>query len=278
MPKFFNIGEPQCPPLPKLMYEIYEKVDGSLGIFWFDYKLGSWRCTTRGSFDNDFTRFALDWWNEYVDHKMVPKRFTIMAEICFKDDPMARAAHHDEGLYMVAIRDNYSGHDIRPSGTKSWGLLRAGDMGSLTIGEIQKRRDTEEGTEGWVVRYSNGLRVKVKTLWYLRIFKALNSLNVRTISGLVTESKENWLYEIPDDLREEAAEIWNDFESEYRKRLRVVYAAYAKLAILPTRKEFAIAAKETYPGIVHWLFQLLDSNDIEEGFMADLVKRWGIKG
>ena len=33
MPKFFNIGEPQCPSLPDEPYTVWEKIDGSLGVF-----------------------------------------------------------------------------------------------------------------------------------------------------------------------------------------------------------------------------------------------------
>ena len=37
LPKFFNIGELAADTLPKLPFDIYEKVDGSLGIlYWLD--------------------------------------------------------------------------------------------------------------------------------------------------------------------------------------------------------------------------------------------------
>src|SRR5438552_12456010 len=34
MNKFFNVGEPDCPALPNLAFKAYDKIDGSLGI-WF---------------------------------------------------------------------------------------------------------------------------------------------------------------------------------------------------------------------------------------------------
>lgn len=53
LPKFFNVGEhesgrPYAPALPDEPFEVYDKVDGSLGIL-FHYA-GKWRAASRGSF------------------------------------------------------------------------------------------------------------------------------------------------------------------------------------------------------------------------------------
>ena len=55
-PKFFNYEEhiaeeSKLPPIPNENFEVYEKMDGSLGIV-FNYD-GEWYMATRGSFQSD---------------------------------------------------------------------------------------------------------------------------------------------------------------------------------------------------------------------------------
>src|ERR1700733_5119468 len=54
-PKFFNAGE-RNGSTPALPFEVFEKVDGSLGILhYFD---GSWRASTKGAFDSPQARWV----------------------------------------------------------------------------------------------------------------------------------------------------------------------------------------------------------------------------
>lgn len=63
-PKFFNLD--QVTTLPDEPFEVYEKLDGSLGIlYWLD---GQPCIATRGSFDGEQARWATqwiqdNWWN-----------------------------------------------------------------------------------------------------------------------------------------------------------------------------------------------------------------------
>ncbi len=50
-PKFFNMEELSDSEIPKESFEVFEKMDGSLGIF-FHYN-GEWHMATRGSFTSE---------------------------------------------------------------------------------------------------------------------------------------------------------------------------------------------------------------------------------
>lgn len=272
MPKFFNVGEPQCPPLPDRPHEIWEKIDGSLGIFWHDGE--GWRCNTRGSFENEYTEFAQNWWVKYVDHEAIQKHWTVMAEICIDDDVNPRAAYHPEGLYLIAVRDTYSGADLsltaRPV-NECKGFLWPHCWGSLTLDELLKKdwKSKKEGTEGWTIRYDNGLRVKVKTAWYLRMFRAMVSMRPNRIRDLMVEAGKSWIDEFPDDLRPEAAAMQTEIEEAYRSELKRIYGAYSRIAGVEPRKDFALIVRKHYPGIAHWLFALRDGRFNE----LDVLKR-----
>jgi RNA ligase len=260
MPRFYNLGEPQCPSLPNEPYTVWEKVDGSLGIFWHDGD--RWRCNTRGSFENDYTGFAQDWWNVHIldwEDDELPQWWTFMVEICFDNDPMPRAVHHGEGLYLVAVRDRYSGKDfdMRERDWYGLGFKHPYFYEATTIQEVLDKK-SDEGTEGWVVRFESGFRVKIKTTWYLRLFKAVTNLTPKHIRELMLEAGEDWIDEFPDDLRPEAAAIQQELEAQYKGKLQRIYGAYSKIAGIESRKDYALKATADYPDIAGWLFALRD--------------------
>lgn len=263
MPRLFNYGEPQCPSLPDEPYTVWEKVDGSLGVFWHDGE--KWRCNTRGSFENEYIDFAQSWWDRHVDRNVLdddvlPQWLTVMVEICFDGDPMPRTVHYDEGLYLVAVRDRYSGQDfdMRDECWYGLGFEHPRFQGPVTIQETLNRKQGDEGVEGWVVHYQSGLRVKIKTAWYLRMFRAVTNLTPKHIRELMIEAGENWIDEFPDDLRPEAAAIQQELEVRYQEELRRIYTAYSKVAGIEPRKEYALKVTTDYPDLAGWLFALRD--------------------
>jgi len=273
MSKFFNLGEPQCPVLPDEPYTVWEKIDGSLVIFWHDEK---WRCNTRGSFDNEYIDFALDWWNKRRGLDDIPKHWTVMGEVCFEDDPMPRAAHKLEDVYIIAVRDKYSGADFQVDSAKVFGPLF--DMPfayqvDMSIDQLLEEKGNLEGQEGWVIRYQSGLRVKIKTAWYLRIFRALSSLTPKGIRDLMVAGDQNWIDVFPDDLQAEALAIQEKLETDLRGELTKIHGAYSRVAKIETRKEYALAVLAEYPNISHWLFKLRD-NKFDE---LDVLKSLALK-
>jgi len=272
MPKFFNLGEPQCPSLPDESYQIWEKIDGSLGIFWHDGE--RWRCNTRGSFDNEYVAFAGDWWKRRVGDWDGPKHWTIMTEICMDDDVNPRAAHHPEGLWLIAVRDRYSGKDIDilTVPTRHRNFLWPKRIVGADINDLLKWQESTEGEEGWVIRFDSGFRVKIKTAWYLRIFRAMTSLSPRRIRELMLDAGRDWISEFPDDLRPEAIRIQEEIEAEFKAELEKIYVAYSKVAHIKARKDYALAALDSYPDVAHWLFKLRDGKFDE----MDVLKKLAI--
>ncbi len=265
MPKFFNLGEPQCPPLPDEPYTVWDKLDGSLGIFWHDGE--RWRCNTRGSFDNEYTAFGLEFWNRegYGDRGSIPTYWTIMCEICIDKDENPRAAYHPQGIYLIAARDRHSGSDLLIDRVPM--RMRKTFRIDKRIDQLVVERETVTGSEGWVVRFESGLRVKIKTAWYLRLFRAMQAMTPRRIREMMVEAGESWVDEFPDDLRADAIKIQEGIEAQYRDGLAQVYAAYTKVARIETRKEYALTVTSEYPSISGWLFKLRDDKFDELEFL-----------
>lgn len=270
MGKFFNLGEPQCPSLPDEPYTIWEKIDGSLGIFWYDGE--KWRCNTRGRFDNEYVEFAQDWWERRVDEWDGPKHWTIMTEICMDDDINPRATHYPEGLWLIAIRDRYSGKDVDilslPIEHRSFLWPRR--IVNADIDGLLALQESTEGAEGWVIRYDSGFRVKIKTAWYLRMFRAVMYLTPKHIRELMIDAGQDWIDEFPDDLRPEAVAIQEEIEAEFQATLKRIYDAYAKVASIEPRKEYALTILAKYPDIASWLFALKDGKFDEMAVLKKL--------
>ena len=62
-PKFFNYEELKPEDIPNEEFEVFEKMDGSLGIL-FNYK-GEWIIATRGSFTSDQAMRAKEMLSKY---------------------------------------------------------------------------------------------------------------------------------------------------------------------------------------------------------------------
>ena len=280
--KFFNLGEPDCPALPDSRgggvraFDAYQKVDGSLGI-WF-YHDGAWRVATRGSFDNDYTVWAL---KNAPDLRSFPTNWTIMTEICMPADldGMPRAVKHEPGVYFLGATDLYSLKDLRPcdAALTRWSGPTAKVHEVAGIDELTHRAKYEQGEEGWVVRYHTGLRVKIKTTWYLHLFRAISALNEKHVKELMAkQGLDAWLKDFPEELQAEAKSIYDGIQTRFITRRDAIMRDFGRINVETTsadqfprehRKAFALAVKD-HPE-KPYMFMLLDGQNIDNRLLED---------
>jgi RNA ligase len=276
--KFFNLGEPDCPAIPTdLGYEAYEKLDGSLGI-WFFHD-GEWRVAPRGSFDNDYTRWAQQYAPQF---SVFPTTWTVMTEICMPAtlDGMPRAVSHAPGVYLLGATDLYHQRDICPQevARADWAhAFVARHNGVDNIETLLADSKKIEGTEGWVVRFHNGLRVKIKTSWYLRLFRAISALNEKHVKELMAKAGlDEWLKDFPEELQDEARSIYDGIQGRFVTRRDVIMRDFARLQAesfsmsrdyRENRKAFALAVKD-HPE-KPYLFALYDGNKIDARLLEE---------
>ncbi|WP_230422743.1 T4 RnlA family RNA ligase, partial [Catenulispora pinistramenti] len=87
LPKFFNHGQhgkfDYAPPLPEEPFEVYDKVDGSLGIVF--HHDGAWHAASKGSFISD----QAAWAGRYLakaDTSALDPSVTYLAEIVYPEN------------------------------------------------------------------------------------------------------------------------------------------------------------------------------------------------
>lgn len=199
-PKFFNVGEHEhgnewALPLPEgEPFEVYDKVDGSLGIV-FRYE-GRWHAASKGSFASEQALWAQAWISTSNTTRLIPG-VTYLAEIVYPEnrivvdygdrrDLVLLGAFHADGSERPL---EWAADDWAGIGTvvRTWPALPLPEL--LKLAEANARPDGTPtsgiSTEGYVIRYANGLRAKAKLAEYVRLHKVLTGITERDIWRMV---------------------------------------------------------------------------------------------
>jgi len=138
-------------------------------------------------------------------------------------------------------------------------------------GSFKKLQELElENKEGFVIRFSNGFRVKVKFAEYVRLHGILTNVSNLTVWRHLKngESFDELLDKVPDEFYE-----WlTNTESNLRRRFMEIeknafldfYHIYFSKGLI-NRKDFAEEAlKVSYSGLLFSLYELFDNRDYDE--------------
>ena len=206
-PKFFNVGEGDH-TIPDLPFEVFEKVDGSLIIlFWHQ---GCWRTATKGSFRSDQALAAANYLEGFDVDQYLEPGYTYLLEWVAPDNRIV--VHYDEPeLIMLAAYDDLGNElDYRRLGVIAnvigWRTAKrhAFDSVSDLIAHAATLPATEEG---FVLRFDNGLRLKVKGDEYRRIHALISRCTPLAMWETMRAGDD--LQAIRRDLPEE---FWDDFD------------------------------------------------------------------
>lgn len=195
-PKFFNVGEHAhgndfAPPLPEdEPFEVYDKVDGSLGIV-FHYN-GRWHAASKGSFTSEQAMWAQARISTSDTAGLWPDS-TYLAEIIYPENRIVVDYGDRQDLVLLGVFDcdgdeiplNIAADEWRGIGSvvRTWPTLPLPEL--LKLAEANTRPDGTPtsgiSTEGYVIRYASGLRAKAKLAEYVRLHKVLTGINERDI-------------------------------------------------------------------------------------------------
>ncbi|XP_004341908.1 hypothetical protein CAOG_08301 [Capsaspora owczarzaki ATCC 30864] len=247
--KFFNIGEHEVSKfenLPTDQPSILEKLDGSLGIH---YRNNNKHCiATRGSFISPQAEHATAQLNSakyIVDN--IPHNINILLEIIYPENRVViDYGSRDElvllSAYYLDSLEELTASELLELSVKTQIPLPQQTTG--TILEMIERAATIRGNEeGWVVKYNNGLRVKVKGLEFkrlhalkgdvspLRVWTLLSSHAVKEnqFEAFLQKSLEDW------EMKQEAKQIYDRFTSDIQMLEGAGKRILAELAIDRTK-------------------------------------------
>lgn len=206
-PKFFNVGE-RLDSIPDLPFETFEKLDGSLIILF--HHNGEWRTATKGSLNSEQARWAKAWIDAH-DLSGLDIGTTYLAEAIYPENRIV-VQYAQTGLFLLAAycadgtELNYA--ELRDV-ADSLGWLAAIRHPFDAVSELLAlARTLPSSEEGYVLRFSNGLRLKVKGDEYCRIHRMVSGLSPLSMWEAMLEGKD-----LGDIRRQLPEEFWQDFDT-----------------------------------------------------------------
>jgi RNA ligase len=277
-PKFFNLGEhtDEDSPLDPIRwdqrYEVTDKFDGSLGI---TYLAGddTWRIATRGSFTSNQAVKGTDMLWSLMSPSNHPacldSDYTYLFEIIYPENRIVVDYGDQEKLVLLTVIETKTGRELDHDEVKSCAGMIGCDhtkLLDLSMDAIQNFSSIKEGkdSEGIVVRFQDGTRIKVKLDEYVRLHKILTGINKRHIWERLIQKRgfEDILEVVPDEfmqwVRDTIEELTGKYD-EIEKAARTIFLNAKLETPLGGRKEFAM--KFTKPENVQYsaiLFKMLD--------------------
>ena len=268
--KFFNLEEGKHTPTSD--FDVYMKLDGSLGIL-FNYE-GEWVLATRGSFTSDQAIKGVEMLKKYY-YEQLHKDYTYLFEIIYDDNRIVVRYPYEE-LVLLGMINTKNGDEVDIHN----GEVRIRNMINNVGFRVVKKYDgisdysslkemVNDNEEGFVVRFSNGSRMKVKGEEYIRLHKILTNISTTTVwEVLATDGDMNeMLRDVPDEFYKKIKDYQTRLENNYIKVKSIADDLFKNLlekngGQTPERKLYAEWVKNQKPSYVHsLLFRLYDGRE-----------------
>ena len=274
MKKFFNMEEGKHTPTPD--FEVFEKVDGSLGIV-FKYK-GEWMIATRGSFTSDQAIKGKEMLDRLKMDK-VPYNLTYLFEIVYPENRIVVDYGDQEKLVLLGAIEVGSGLEVSRHTLEYF----ASEIGS----EISKSYDgikdystlkgmVKDNEEGFIVRFSNGDRMKVKGEEYLRLHKIMTNISTTSVWEVLSNGGnfDDMIKDVPDEFYDKIRKYSIILKYDYiailedaRKRFNYYY----ENNFSPTKKEYALWVQTQSQQLQPLLYRIFDNKEYSS-YIWKLIK------
>jgi RNA ligase len=268
--KFFNLQEHDIKDIPfDLPYTVFEKMDGSLGIT-YKGEDGKVYIATRGSFESEQAIKATEMLHTNSDlYNLVHSysdEYTFLFEIIYPSNRIVVDYGGDEKLVLLGSYHKGTNEFVHPDYYKQLmpSLITPKTFDVSSIDDLKNSGETN--FEGYVVRFGNDFRVKVKLDEYVRLHRILTNVsNVSIWEALKNgDDLEEILQNVPDEFYDWVNEIISGLQEKYDEILGVVSGVHNHIVYNmkdSTRKEIAMHLLENHKNLSSILFSVLDGKD-----------------
>jgi len=264
--KFWNYG--QIFPMPGArLIEITEKMDGSLGILYFHND--QWKMATRGSFTGAQAQWASAWFQQHHPNFAFDSRVTLLFEIIYPENRIVVNYGDYEGVVLLGGRNIQLGHELYAAEldviANAYGFMRPRTYTFDSIDDIlNAAQSLSANEEGWVLRYSDNMRLKVKGDAYVMAHRILTGCSFNRILDAVAQDKYEQLIDgVPDEFLDQIR-AWKREIDETVTRITNECVDAISIAPSGTQRDFALWVQANYPKDVHgYLFALKSGKSIE---------------
>lgn len=196
--KFFSLNEvpeTRIENLPPVIPSFAEKMDGSLGIQYPENELPA--IATRGKFDYNQSMWATGWLRQRMQERKLSlddfmSGYTYCYEIVYPESKNVVDYGKRAELVLLAVLSNSNGHELNyVEEAENLGFSYAKQYYFSKLSHALEYMNTIRGNvqEGFVCKYPNGLRVKIKSEEYRTLHKMLSNFSARDIWSLLKEDR-----------------------------------------------------------------------------------------
>lgn len=182
----YNKLPPEWLPNLKGPARYWEKLDGSLGIVFYNPFDKKWQVKTGGSFDSDQAKWGQKWYdNHYGNNYCFDTSKTYLYEIISPDD-IHPIRYDYEGLVLLSIIENETGEEINPKvievSAEEFDVRFPKTYEFNNFAEaVEWAKKLPKTQEGLVITFDNGFKCKAKSddwCQLARMFEGMTKWNV----------------------------------------------------------------------------------------------------
>lgn len=266
------------PEIPNEPFEIFEKMDGCLGLY-FNYK-GEWIFGSRASFTSVMSRKGVEILETYRMTLLSDKDiydaigyrdindYTLICEIIYPEIRIVVDYKGREDVMLLGMVNKKDGseldYDILVKVANITGMPLTNRLENLYEFEELKTL-VPDNSEGYVIRFKSGFRMKIKGAQYCRLHGVLTEFSNRDIWQCLKDGRalDEVLGDVPDEFDNWVRAQENMLREMFDVTLNLCMVMYYQ-TVNPemTKKEAAeviLKKKKPYPGI---FFSIYDGHDI----------------
>jgi len=246
--KFFNIEEGKH--IPTSDFEVHEKMDGSLGLlFYYD---GNWVMATRGSFTSDQAVKGMEMLSNY-DYNKLHKDYTYLFEIIYPENRIV-CSYDFEDVILLGVINTETGYEVDLYGEGVDVRLKnlINNLGFKVVKKYDGISDysvlkqmVRDDAEGFVVRFSNGDRIKVKGVEYIRLHKIMTGLSTTSVWECLSKGDDllTIIKDVPDEFYNKVSSYSEELLTSYNNIKTKCLGLYSEYRygnedLEPTRREY----------------------------------------
>lgn len=257
--KFFNLSENKTQVTDD--YVVYQKYDGSLGILF--YYAGEWVFCSRGSFTSEQAVKGREILNIDCDYDLLNKANTYCFEIIYPENKIVCNYGGSRFVILTGVFNTQNGEEQKLHG---WNLPYASSFSfDSPLRELEKHISDKE--EGYVIRFDNGERCKIKGVEYLRLHKTMSEMSSITIWETLKDGKSvlDVIYDFPDEFFQTVKDYENELKISFFDFYYKIKLEYKDICVSLGKcddKIFATSIKDYKSK--HFFFNLRKGMDINE--------------
>ncbi len=250
--KFFNYEEHKPEEIPLVPFQVFDKLDGSLGIlYWIENEP---YIATRGSFTSKQALHATSILHGNYSHSFskLEKDKTYLFEIIYPENRIVVNYGKLDDIILLAIIDNETGLDLPLPDQSFFKCVNRYDG----LSDLNKIREIDNADdEGFVILFSNGMRLKMKFKEYVRLHRIITGVSNIAIWEYLAEGKpfDELLDRVPDEFYDWVKKTESELTGKFTEILNQCNSVFM---VKESRKETALYFQtQKYPPI---LFLMLD--------------------